>query len=73
MVTNPQAFRDVKAALIRAGVSQREIAQALSINPSTVHKVLRGQCVSARVRNEVSARLGFDPWQDPNHDGQDNV
>ena len=58
-----QAFLNLKAALVRAGVTQREIAHELSISPSTVHKVLRGQSVSSRVQNSVVEKLGFDPWQ----------
>ena len=58
-----QTFRNVKAELIRAGITQREIAKQLRVSPSTVHKVLRGQCVSARVRKLIGKKLGFDPWQ----------
>jgi len=57
-----QAFNEIKAALVLAGVTQREIARELGIDPSVVHKTMKGQCVSARVSGLIVKKLGFDPW-----------
>jgi len=55
-------FLEIKASLVRAGVTQRGLADELSISPSSIHKVMRGQCVSRRVMDLIVEKIGWNPW-----------
>ena len=49
---------DIKAALEKAGSSQRDIAHECGVTPSTVAHVINGRGVSARVAEAISKATG---------------
>ena len=50
--------RDIRAELVRAGVSQAEIARALNRSTALVGQVIDGRTISDRVRRDLATRLG---------------
>ncbi len=58
-----QVGKQVKAALVLAGVTQKAVADSLGVSPTLVHQVIYGRATSRRVRREISSRLGYDPWR----------
>lgn len=50
--------RDIRAELVRSGVTQAEIARALNRSTALVGQVIDGRTVSDHVRREIALRLG---------------
>jgi len=53
-------YLELKADMIRAGVTQKEIAAKLGCSPEMVSLVVRGLAVSHRVRKAIAEKLGMD-------------
>lgn len=51
---------DIRILLMRAGVTQAEIAHKLNVNPSMITRVIDGLSVSDRVRRAIAAACGTD-------------
>lgn len=49
---------EIKAELVRANVTQADIARDLGVKRMTVHCVIAGRGKSARIQREVARRLG---------------
>ena len=50
----------LKIEMMRAGISQMEIATALRVTPSAVHLVVSGKAVSHRIRKAIADSIGMD-------------
>ncbi len=51
---------DIRIAMIRAGVTQAEIARDVEVSRNTVHLVIEGRTVSDRIRKRIAERIGMD-------------
>ena len=49
---------DIKIELLRAGVSQADIARECEVSRSQVSRVIGNQCVSDHVRRAVATAIG---------------
>lgn len=58
----PKTQRDVRRALKRLGISQRELARRIGKEPSLVSRVVRGAVTSAVIWSRIHAFLA-----DPEH------
>jgi lambda repressor-like predicted transcriptional regulator len=59
---------EIKIALMRAGVTQVDIARYVGVAPPNVSKVIAGVIASARVRAAIAKALDMDVkqiWPDP--------
>ena len=52
--------KEIRIALIRAGVSQAAIARELGVAPSAVCRIIDGILISDRVRRAIAAAIGID-------------
>ena len=52
--------REIWIAMIRAGVGQKDIGDALGLSRQTVHHVIQGKTVSHRVRKAIADAIGID-------------
>jgi len=50
---------EIKAELVRKGITQRDIARALSVNHLTLHRVLHGTVPSDRIREAIANAIGL--------------
>ena len=48
----------IKAAIILAGDSQRQIAQRLKVTDGAVHQVVQGIAKSQRIQDEIARVIG---------------
>jgi lambda repressor-like predicted transcriptional regulator len=70
MTTKPQNMKpmDIRIALLRAGVTQAQLARELDVTQQLVYQVIAGTCVSNQVRQHIAKRIGIDIkriWPDP--------
>ncbi|UCU93994.1 helix-turn-helix domain-containing protein [Hydrogenophaga taeniospiralis] len=49
---------DIRAAIVRAGTTQRAIADYLDVRPQTVARVINGQSRSAKIEDELAKITG---------------
>ena len=49
---------DIRAAIAKAGTTQRAIADYLDVRPQTVARVINGQTRSARIEDELAKITG---------------
>jgi len=48
----------IKSALIRRGITQKEIANLLLVHPVSVHQVITGQRKNPRIRKAIAISIG---------------
>ena len=65
-----QVGKQIKAALVLIGVTQKAVAESLGVSTTLVHQVIYGKATSRRVRREISSRLGYDPWRSSSETAQ---
>jgi lambda repressor-like predicted transcriptional regulator len=70
MTNKPQNMQpmEIRIALIRAGVTQAELARELDVTQQLVYKIIAGTSVSHQVRQHIAKRIGIDIkriWPDP--------
>jgi lambda repressor-like predicted transcriptional regulator len=51
---------DIKIAMIRAGVTQAQLARELKVSKQCLHLVVEGRVVSHRIRSHIAKRIGID-------------
>jgi len=59
---------EIKIALMRAGVTQADIARYTGVAPPNVSKVIKGNIASRKVRAAIAKALAMDVkaiWPDP--------
>lgn len=49
---------EIKIELLRAGVSQSDIARQRKVNPTTVHRVIEGNSVSDPIQKAIAKAIG---------------
>ena len=54
-------INEIKAAMVRAGIKQRDIAAELQIKEQSVNRVINGHGINYRVFDLVAQKLGRDP------------
>ena len=52
--------KEIWIAMIRAGVGQKDIGDALGVTRQVVHHVIQGRAVSHRIRKAISEAIGID-------------
>ena len=62
MNTNPQALK-IQYHLGLAGLTQTQLARELGVNRSWISRVIHGDGSSRRVRELITEKLTFNPWQ----------
>ena len=55
---NDDAIRNIKAALVLAGVTQSEIARSLEVTVSSVNDVISGRRDNPRIRSAIASAIG---------------
>lgn|GEM_PF-811163 len=48
---------DIRLALLRAGVTQAEIARKIGVSQTAVHRIIEGMNVSHRIRKAISEAI----------------
>lgn len=61
---------DIRAAIAKAGTSQRAIAEYLRVKPQSVSRVVNGQMRSARIEDELAKITGKPIHQTRNKPGR---
>lgn len=59
---------EIRIAMMRAGLTQSQLARELGATQQLVYHVIQGNTVSDRVRKHIAARIGIDIkriWPDP--------
>lgn len=59
---------EIRILLVRAKVTQAEIAREEEVKPSAIYKVIEGDSVSDRLRKKIAQKVGVDIkriWPDP--------
>jgi lambda repressor-like predicted transcriptional regulator len=59
---------EIQIAMMRAGLTQSQLARELGATQQLVYHVIQGNTVSDRVRKHIAARVGIDIkriWPDP--------
>jgi lambda repressor-like predicted transcriptional regulator len=69
-MSNPQNMRpkEIRILLLKADITQAELARELEAQPQLIYHVIMGNIVSDRVRQHIAKRLGIDIkriWPDP--------
>jgi transcriptional regulator with XRE-family HTH domain len=69
-MSKPQNMKpmEIRIALIRADVTQSQLARELNVTQQLVYQVIAGTTVSDQVRQHIAKRIGIDIkriWPDP--------
>lgn len=51
---------EIKVAMLRAGVTQKQLAEKLGVRRQTVHLVIENRAVSHRIRSAIASAIGID-------------
>ena len=58
--TNDMSPVEIKVALLRAGITQAQIARKTKVHPSHVSRLVEGTKTNDRVRRAIAAAVGID-------------
>lgn len=63
---------EIQYRLRLAGFNQTKLAKELGVNRSWVSRVVNGSGSSKRVKALIAEKLGWNPWENGNENGQTN-